>query len=67
MVAHGKVYDATSTVPHHPGGPDSILNKAGQDCTRDYDMHPKPGQKAWTDSHIGWVEPDKKDKGCNIM
>eukprot|EP00918_Siedleckia_nematoides_P055696 GHVU01121555.1.p1 GENE.GHVU01121555.1~~GHVU01121555.1.p1 ORF type:complete len:177 (+),score=14.44 GHVU01121555.1:474-1004(+) len=37
--AHGYVYDVTSVLAWHPAGADSILRKAGTDCTLDYDFH----------------------------
>jgi hypothetical protein len=39
LVAHRRVYDATPFIKYHPAGPRPILNRAGGDCTTDYDFH----------------------------
>ena len=39
LVAHKRVYDATSFIKYHPAGPRPILSRAGGDCTMDYDFH----------------------------
>jgi Cytochrome b5-like Heme/Steroid binding domain len=41
LVAHGAVYDATKFIPDHPAGAWPILQRAGKDCTVDYDFHSK--------------------------
>jgi len=41
LVIHGKVYDLTTFLPEHPGGPRIILKYAGQDATDAFDpIHP---------------------------
>ena len=41
VVLHGRVYDLTAFLPHHPGGKRVILNQAGKDGTKAFDLvHP---------------------------
>lgn len=37
IVLHGMVYDTTSFLNSHPGGPESIINHAGSDATREFE------------------------------
>ncbi|KAF9582394.1 hypothetical protein BGW38_000262 [Lunasporangiospora selenospora] len=37
IIHSGKVYDCTKFLKEHPGGADSILMNAGEDCTEDFD------------------------------
>lgn len=37
IVLHGQVYDCTKFLKDHPGGADSILINAGEDCTEEFD------------------------------
>ncbi|PCG91367.1 Cytochrome b5 [Penicillium occitanis (nom. inval.)] len=37
IVVHGKVYDVTKYVQDHPGGPDVLIDGAGQDVTAAYE------------------------------
>ena len=39
LVAHRVVYDATDFIPNHPAGVWPIMQRAGSDCTVDYDFH----------------------------
>lgn len=43
VVLHDKVYDLTTFLPDHPGGPMSILTFAGKDATTEFDMIHPPG------------------------
>ena len=44
LIAHSEVYDATSFIPLHPAGMWPILQRAGKDCTVDYDFHSRWSQ-----------------------
>lgn len=39
MAVHGKVYNVTSFIPHHPGG-DAILQGCGKDATNLFETRP---------------------------
>lgn len=39
LVAHGRVFDATSFIESHPAGARPILSRGGSDATADYDFH----------------------------
>lgn len=65
LVAHGKVYDVTSMMDHHPGGRRSILRHAGQESTVDFDFHSKPGQHQWLKYQIGVL--DTAQRSCAIV
>lgn len=42
VAVHGQVYDVSSFVDEHPGGAEAILQLAGSDATRSFDIvHPK--------------------------
>ena len=56
ITAHGIVYDATRFMAQHPGGTRSILQRAGQDATEDFDFHLRPGKKLWKSLAIGNLE-----------
>lgn len=53
LVANNIVYDATPYITKHPGGQESILRKGGQDCTKDFNYHPKAARKLWGRMAIG--------------
>ncbi len=66
LVAHGRVYDATGFISHHPAGPRPILNRAGQDCTVDYDFHSRYSQRHyWRPLMVGKMVrcPGEEDGG----
>lgn len=65
MTAHGKVYDVTDVVDHHPGGKRSILRHAGRECTVDFDFHSKAGQQLWAKYQIGIL--DTAQQSCAIV
>jgi cytochrome b involved in lipid metabolism len=37
IILHGKVYDVTTFLAKHPGGPESILQVGGRDCTVEFE------------------------------
>ncbi|XP_034675158.1 nitrate reductase [NADH]-like [Vitis riparia] len=54
IVIHGHVYDCTRFLKYHPGGTDSILTKAGTDCTEEFDaIHSDKAKKLLEDYRIG--------------
>mmetsp|Transcript_27713 Transcript_27713/g.33876 ORF Transcript_27713/g.33876 Transcript_27713/m.33876 type:complete len:411 (+) Transcript_27713:386-1618(+) len=54
ITAHGVVYDVTRYIAKHPGGAQSILRRAGQDCSHDYDFHSSYSRKKlWRRFRIG--------------
>ena len=63
IISKGKVYDVTSWLIYHPGGSESILKKAGTDCSFDFDFHSKNGHKYWKQYQIGKL---KNYKSCVI-
>lgn len=59
IMAHGMVYNAKEFSDKHPGGEQCILKSLGKDCTRDYDMHRKAGQKVWAMCYVGALAKEK--------
>lgn len=58
IMAHAKVYDATTFLKCHPAGPRAILKKVGQDCTIDYDFHSTKARKEiWGPLQVGRLVP----------
>jgi L-lactate dehydrogenase (cytochrome) len=54
-----KVYDATSMLSSHPGGANAILQKAGQDCTKNYHEHSSRARNLMLRQKcIGKVKPE---------
>jgi L-lactate dehydrogenase (cytochrome) len=55
----GKVYDVTSFLPNHPGGPEIILQNAGKDATKIFTpLHPPDALDLLEeDQHLGPVDP----------
>jgi L-lactate dehydrogenase (cytochrome) len=55
----GKVYDVTSFLPNHPGGPEIILQNAGKDATKIFTpLHPPDALDLLDeDQHLGPVDP----------
>jgi len=37
LIIHGKVYDVTKFLEHHPGGDDVLLSATGKDATNDFE------------------------------
>ena len=72
IVANNNVYDATSFLGAHPGGPSSILNRSGSgaDCTMDLSYHSAAAKKLWKRHQIGRLAKcgvPPKGQGCAIM
>lgn len=71
LVSNQNVYDVTGMLKIHPGGPRSILRKAGgPDCTQDMKFHTKKARKLLEKCFIGRLEPcgDKPENAnCTIM
>lgn len=58
IVLSGMVYDLTTYLKNHPGGPEIILNNAGKDCTEIFiALHPwinyKIALRVWL---IGYIK-----------
>lgn len=59
IVVDGGVYDTTSYLDDHPGGPASIIMNAGADATEEFmAIHSPAAQKQLEDFYIGEVEMD---------
>ena len=56
LVAHGRVYDVTAYLSHHPAGAQAILRHAGKESTVDFDFHSGGAQSLWSKYCIGRVE-----------
>lgn len=74
LVANNQVYDVTGIMDVHPGGPRSILRKAGgPDCTQDMKFHTKKARKMLEKCFIGKLQPCGEDPeentgaNCSIM
>jgi len=55
----GKVYDVTSFLPNHPGGPEIIIQNAGKDATKIFTpLHPPDALEMLSEEqHLGPVDP----------
>ncbi|KAG0244101.1 hypothetical protein B0O80DRAFT_419311 [Mortierella sp. GBAus27b] len=54
IIHAGKVYDCTPFLQEHPGGADSIVMNAGQDCTEDFDaIHSAKARELLAKYYIG--------------
>ncbi|KAG6895362.1 hypothetical protein C0992_001652 [Termitomyces sp. T32_za158] len=54
FVVHGEVYDATTYLNDHPGGPQSITLAAGEDATEDFmAIHSSDAKRKLAEYHIG--------------
>ncbi|KAI0602478.1 FMN-dependent dehydrogenase-domain-containing protein [Biscogniauxia sp. FL1348] len=65
IILHGKVYDITSFLPKHPGGRDLLLQNAGQDASRAFDLvHPPEILEDYLapKQHLGKVEPSYQSR-----
>jgi len=57
FTANGRVYDATSWLGKHPGGPRALLSRGGRDCDEDYAFHTARSQELWEGVCIGRLVP----------
>lgn len=57
LLANGLIYDALPILYAHPGGPDCLLRKRGEDCSRDFAFHSKRGQQLWSNFVVGRIKP----------
>lgn len=58
VVAHGKVFDATSIILAHPGGSQCLFRRVGVDCSDDFDYHSaKAKSLIWAKLHVGFCTP----------
>ncbi|KAK4276776.1 hypothetical protein QN277_014884 [Acacia crassicarpa] len=54
IIVHGFVYDCTRFLREHPGGPETILNNAGTDCTQEFEaVHSDEATKMLEEYRIG--------------
>ncbi|KAF9365909.1 hypothetical protein BGX34_007593 [Mortierella sp. NVP85] len=54
IIHGGKVYDCTKFLEEHPGGADSIVMNAGEDCTEDFDaIHSANAREMLAKYYIG--------------
>lgn len=54
IIVHNAVYDCTAFLKDHPGGADSILINAGDDCTEEFDaIHSSKAKALLEDFRIG--------------
>jgi nitrate reductase (NAD(P)H) len=57
FVVQGEVYDATTYLNEHPGGPQSITLVAGDDATEDFmAIHSADAKRKLAEYHIGTLE-----------
>jgi L-lactate dehydrogenase (cytochrome) len=59
IVIKGEVYDVTSFLKLHPGGPGLVLGEAGADATQPFEMFHAPNalSKLPAEAHLGPVDP----------
>ena len=61
IIILNKVYEVTNWIPKQPGGPQFILNLAGQDCTDEFKMfHLEPNRKRLKPFYKGEVIPEER-------
>ncbi|TFY67109.1 hypothetical protein EVJ58_g1834 [Rhodofomes roseus] len=67
VIIDGQVYDATSVLQWHPGGPAVILKNAGKDATKAFvPIHPPNTlQQLPMEAHIGPVDPTTIPEDAN--
>jgi cytochrome b involved in lipid metabolism len=58
LIIHGKVYDVTKFLEHHPGGDDVLLSATGKDATNDFEDvgHSVDAHNLMKDFEIGEVD-----------
>ncbi|KAG6455931.1 hypothetical protein O3G_MSEX009473 [Manduca sexta] len=64
MVIHNDVYDVTSFLEEHPGGPESLLEVAGEDATGPFEDvgHSADARELLTKYKIGTLPPSERTK-----
>lgn len=55
IMANGYVYDCSRYITKHPGGSRTILTRAGQDASRDFEFHTRYGKNVWNRLQVGRV------------
>lgn len=64
IIHGGKVYDCTKFLQEHPGGADSIVMNAGEDCTEDFDaFHSVKARDMLTKYYIGELVASMPEPG----
>ena len=53
LSADGRVFDVTPFLGSHPGGRDSLLMRAGRDCTADFEFHSSSARRRWSEFQVG--------------
>ena len=58
IIIHGIVYDVTSFLNSHPGGPDSILDRGGLDATVEFEdiFHSASARESLRDMVVGKLD-----------
>jgi len=58
MIIHGKVYDVSSFLEHHPGGPEILIQHAGSDATNEFEevFHSPQARQQLDDYFVGTLE-----------
>jgi cytochrome b involved in lipid metabolism len=64
LIVDGSVYDVTVYIDSHPAGSQSILRRAGQDATVDFNFHSRAGKLVWEPYKIGALEGTSS---CRVM
>lgn len=72
IIHGGKVYDCTKFLQEHPGGADSVIMNAGEDCTEDFDtIHSAKAREMLVKYYIGELvasmpEPDESAQAKSV-
>lgn len=53
LISHGRVYDVSPVLAHHPAGVHSILRKAGNVVDEDFDAHSTRTRNVWKKLVVG--------------
>jgi len=58
LTIHGKVYDVTKFLEHHPGGDDVLISASGKDATNDFEDvgHSVDAHNLMKDFEIGEID-----------
>ena len=61
FVVNGEVFDGTPFLKEHPGGAQSIVSAAGEDCSEEFiAIHSETAKAMMKDYHIGSLDDDGK-------